>query len=261
MESGTNSTRIITLYGTVNVPKIDHYYINSDNGIKETNPGDAVVQQNLAQAYGDAIQGQQSCSYTDDSEIHRAPQNCYYFNHTNGQEFAFRYAQYNLADSARAYPYLTDRIVKASAGECFQYDVPGPANVTDSQDGNQDTWVWHFHNSTFNGTISIPRRDAAFDATTYIFNGTNPPPEADFQKCGHRCIWLYAWRSTGELTGRPPSLFQCPITVSDVYNVSDGKDWQVLPDDNAYYAAASIGLTGRFTSDWHWRQFRLYPWG
>lgn len=259
MESGTNSNGIIKRHGTVIVPKLQYYYIKDNNTVKDTDPGD-VVAQNLAHAYGEAVQGQQSCNYTDDSDIQNASQDCYYFSHTNGQEFAYRYAQYNGADSAHAYPYLTDRIVKASAGECFQYEVTGDPGLQDSQDGKADTWVWDFHNSTFNGTIPIPRREAAFDATTYIYNGTNPPPTADFQKCGHRCIRLYAWRSVGNLTKRPQALFQCSITVDQVSNVKDGKDWQSLPDHNACYAAASIALTGRFANE-NWRQSRLYPWG
>lgn len=253
MESGTDSTGIIRRQGAVNVPNLDCYSLNGQCINASSVP------QNLANAYGEAIRGQKSCNYTQDSDIQNASQDCYYFSHTNGQEFAFRYAQYNPKDSVRAYPYLTDRIVKASAKECFQYTVTNAAGTVDSQDGIQDTWFWYFYNSTFNGTISIPRRYAAFDSTTYIYNGTKAPPNEDFQSCGPRCMRLYAWRSPGPETKRPWAVFQCSITISEVSNVA--KDWQSLPDDNAYLAAASIALTGRPTSDGHWRQFRLYPYG
>lgn len=35
------------------------------------------------------------CNYTQDSDIQNASQDFYCFSHTNGQEFAYRYAQYN----------------------------------------------------------------------------------------------------------------------------------------------------------------------
>lgn len=260
MDSGTNSTGIIKRHGTINVPKLDCYYVNKT--CVSPNPFTKhVVAQNVAHAYGETIQGQQHCPYTEDSEIYSASQNCDYFRHRNGQEFAFRYAQYNPNDIARAYPYFTHRVVKAFTGECFQFDVRPRSRKIDSQDGLQDTWVWDFYNSTFNGTLFVPARDAALDATTYIYNGTNAPLDASLQYCGTRCIFIYAWRSPGPLTGGPPLIFQCPVTISDVSNVDKGAEhWQALPNENARYAAASIALTGRYTSDWHWRQFRLYPW-
>lgn len=262
METGTDSTGVVLQEGPVNVPKLDCYYYNgqcSDASVFST-------PQHLAHAYGEAIQGQKACNYTQDSDIQSASQDCYYFRHTNGQEFAFRYAQYNPKDSARAYPYLTDRIVKASASECFQYTVTKNPDKVDSSDGKQDTWLWSFHNSTFNGKITIPRRDATWLSTTYIYNGTRPPPNEVLQSCGTRCIRLYAWRSPHSPAATvnpvpsiksPRALFECYITISEVSSVV--KDWGSLPDSIAYYAAASIALTGRYTDDW--RQFRLYPYG
>lgn len=253
MESGTDSTGIIKRQGLVNVPQLDyHYFDGPRRGV-----GNYSVPQYLANAYGEAIHCRHSCNYTQDSDIQNASQDCYYFSHTNGQEFAYRYAQYNPKDSARAYPYLTDRIVKASASECFQYKVINAPDKVDSQDGIQDTLLWHFYNSTFNGTISIPQRDATYDSTTYIYNGTDVPPHEEFQSCGNRCIRLYAWRSPGPVRERPLTVFQCSITVGEVNSVV--KDWQRLPDNLSYYAAASIALSGIHTQDLHWRQFRLYP--
>ncbi|MCJ1423691.1 hypothetical protein MMC29_001575, partial [Sticta canariensis] len=156
IESGTDSTGVVLQEGPVNVPQLDCYYYNGQC----TNASVFSTPQHLAHAYGETIQGQQTCNYTQDSDIQSASQDCYYFRHTNGQEFAFRYSQYNPKDSARAYPYLTDRIVKASASECFQYTVAKKPEKIDSPDGDQDTWLWSFHNSTFNGKIAIPRRDA-----------------------------------------------------------------------------------------------------
>lgn len=257
MDNGSDSSGIITKDGTIKAPKIDCYYLNNKC---ITAAGSEIVAQALAHSYGESTSGQLSCPYTKESDIQGAPQNCSYFSHTDGQQFAIRFAEYDPQDLARTYPFFTDRIVKASAGECSQYDVIGGPSVTSSVgDGNDDTWVWTIStNSTFNNeTISIPKREAADDATTYIYNGTSAPPAATFQACGPRCMWLYAWRSGGKLTKTGHAVFKCPITVSEVTNVD--KDWQVLPDDIARYAAASIALTGRNAHDW--RQFRLYPYG
>lgn len=260
IESGKNSNDTIKRNSEVfDAIKLDCYYVN---GICVEEPNSApIVAQNLAHTYGDTIRGQRSCPYTSDSEIQNAPQNCYYFSNTNGKEFAARYAEYNPDDSARAYPFFSNRIVKTFAGECFQYEIfnfPNKIIKTDSHDGIQDTWVWEYYNSTVNDTIDIPRREAALDATTYIYNGFHEPDseEATRQTCGPRCSWLYAWHSKRNSTDRP-LLFRCPINVSEVSNVNN--DLQEVPNRIARLAAASIALTGRKTNDW--RQFRLYPWG
>lgn len=252
MEDGTDSTGITTKSGTVNVTKIDCYYVNNNC---MTFP---VTAQVLAHSYGETISDRLSCSYTAESEIQNAPQNCSYFSRTDGQEFAIRYAEYNPDDLARVYPFFTDRFIKASAGQCSQYKVLGGPSLASSNDGIDDTWVWTIsNNSTLNETISIPKRDAALNATTYIYNGTFPPPEATLQACGDRCIWLYAWRSY------QTAVFKCPITVSKVTKATE--NWQDLPDGIARYAAASIALTGRNTpiSPYvlSWQQYRLYPIG
>lgn len=225
------------------------------------------VAQDLAHRFGENIRARHRCSYTSDSDIQSAPQDCYYFHNKNGQEFALRYAEYNPDDSTRAYPFLTDRVVKASAGECFHYniDVEG-SRKADSSDGKQDVFVWSYYNSTFNGTISVPTCDTANDSTTYIYNGALPPQNATAQSCGARCMWLYALQNTGPLTKSPMMLVQCSINISEANNMIPDHDWQILPDMNARLAAASIALTGRYTYPngsvtKHWQQYRLYPWG
>lgn len=239
----------------INATKLDCFYVN--NQCKQATEGE-IVAQVLAHAYGETITGRHNCSYTNDSEISSSAQNCSYFRHTKGHEFAIRYAEYNPEDRGRAYPFFTDRIVKASAGECSQYDVYPTPSTKSSNDGNDDTWVWTiFQNSTVNETLPIPKREAAYDATTYIYDGTSAPPGATVQSCGRRCMWLYAWRSGGNLTNRKEAVFKCPITVSNVSNAHE--HWQNLPDDIARYAAASIALTGRNAP--HWQQYRLYPYG
>lgn len=195
------------------------------------------------------------CTYTVDSDIQDAPQECYYFNNANdGREFAIRYAEFSPHDSARAYPYFTSRVVKASAGECVQYNIDEGASFNnESNDGEQDVRVLHYFNSTFNGTIAVPTCDAALDSTTYIYNELLPPQNATSQSCGTRCLWLYAWQNKGPKTQHPMLLFQCPISISEVSNTTPHSqyDWQSLPDLNARLAAASIALTGRYNkSQW-----------
>lgn len=256
MDNGTDSTGIVTKNGIINATKIDCYYVN-DQCIASS--GSEIVAQVLAHSYGEIISGGLSCPYTEESDIQSAPQNCSYFSHTDGWEFAIRYAEYNPEDLAHAYPFFTDRIVKASAGECSHYNVVGnPMVVNSKHDGIDDTWVWTISkNSTRNETIAIPKREAADDATTFIYDGSSAPPDATIQACGDRCLWLYAWRSGGPITKRPPAVFKCPITVSEVTHVKE--DWQALRNDIARYAAASIALTGRNAPDW--QQYRLYPYG
>lgn len=256
MENGIDSSGIITKNGMINATKLDCFYVNDQCKKSE------IVQQGLAHAYGETITGRHGCRYTKESEIQSSAQNCPYFRHTKGQEFAIRYAEYNPKDRGRAYPFFTDRIVKASAGECSKYDVDHVSVISSGGDGTDDTWLWTIvKNSTVNETLSIPKREAAAEATTYIYNGFHPPPGAPLQACGPRCIWIYAWRSGGSTTNRGQAVFKCPITVSEMTNVDKDNDWQNLPDRIARYAAASIALTGRNATASGWQQYRLYTYG
>lgn len=261
MEGGTNSTGIIRRHGLVHAANLTCFF---SDGICAAAPETAQLQ---AHAYGDLVRSQTRCDYTDESQIKDAPQNCSYFRstRTGGEpEYAFRYADYNPSDVARAYPLLTDRIVKASTGRCLQYSINvNDSYAIDTPDGIKETMVWLYSNETFNGSISIPKPNGAFDSTTYIFNGISAPQDADLQACGPRCINVYAMRWEGKLTDRPKTLFQCPITVSEVSHTTN--EMQVLPAENARLAAASIALSGRYTNPngthfEHWEQYQLYAW-
>lgn len=263
MDGGTDSANIIRSTGVVNVPLLNCYY---DNGLCATRPkAPAEIVQNVAHSYGEITRGQLRCPYTSDSDIRVAPQNCTYFYNTANPEFAFRYSEYNPKDDARAYPYLTDRIIKTSASDCYQYEMINSSfHKIDSPDGLQDTWVLPFHNETYNGSIPIPRSNAAFDSTTYVYNETSVPQNLTMSSCGPRCISLYAFRSYGTATKRPSVMFKCSVMVGEVSNA--GNDTQQLPDMNARLAAASIALTGRYTNPYKsnirdWQQYQLYPYG
>ena len=48
----------------------------------------------------------------------------YFCRRTPGhREFAYRFLEYNPDDEQRIYPFLTDRVIAASAGPCFNYSV------------------------------------------------------------------------------------------------------------------------------------------
>ena len=263
MDGGTDSTNIITTTDMISVPQLDCYY---DNGLCATRPLAAPeIVQNLAHSYGEITRGQLRCPYTNDSDIRVAAQNCTYFYNTANPEFALRYSEYNPKDHAHAYPYLTNRIIKASASDCYHYEVNASAvYAIDSSDGLQETWVFPFHNGTHNGSLPIPRPSSAYDSTTYVYNGTSVPQNATLLSCGPRCISLYAFRSYGIVTKRNDTMFESSITVGEVSNVDN--DAQQLPDINARLAAASIALTGRYTHPngskvEEWQQYQLFPFG
>lgn len=103
---------------------------------------------------------------------------------------------------------------------------------------------------------------AAYDATTYVYNGTLAPQDATAQSCGDRCISLYAFRSSGTVTKRPNTFFRCDVTVSEVTNAQE--DAHKLSADSARLAASSIALSGRYTHEngqMEWQQYQLYPFG
>ena len=163
---------------------------------------------------------------------------------------------------------MTDRVVKANVGQCYQYDIDwSDSPVTSSTDGINDTQVLTFTNKTFTGHLPIPKADGAYNSTTYVYNGTDLPTNETQIDCGPRCLEMYIYR-LGDRTNLSSQaagdtyIFSCEISVSEVYNATE--DWHNLSDENARLAIASIALTGRFTNletDQDWRQYQLYTWG
>lgn len=263
MDGGVDSTGITTTRGMVSFPKIDCYY-NGGNCTTDVDQPPEVAQ-NEAHSYGEANLRERSCPYQTDDDIFEAPQNCTYFTRMDGQEYAYRYMEYNPADRGRAYPYLTKRLIKTSTGQCSQY-TPQHTYQEASPDGPESIRVYPFSNGTNDETLRIAVTDLAYDSTTYAFTGTNAPQNASASDvvCGPRCILLYAVRQYGPVTNRPEEIFTCPITVLDVINAQD--EAHNVPDDTARLAAASIALSGRYTNpnrsdDKNWQQYRWYPFG
>ena len=260
MDRGTDSSGIITHSGTSEVASLECY----SNG--NSCPKEPETPQSIAHAYGEVTQSYKSCAYGTDDDIKKANQSCTYFQRNDALEYAYRFREYNPADSTRTYPFLSDRIVKASPGRCYQFNIDANSVYPiDGTDGIAGTFVYPFHNETYNSSLAIPKADAAFDATSYVWNGTSPPQNDTEQSCGPRCVWLYAFQSIGVITHRPDLVFQCPITVEDVSGVSESDTVRNISDEIARLAAASIALSGRYTNPDGptrvWQQYQLYPWG
>lgn len=241
------------------------YYNNGNCTTDPDQPPE--VAQNQAHAYGEASLRERACNYATDEDIFKQPQNCTYFARTNGrefgQEFAYRYSEYNPGDQARAYPYLTKRLIKTSTGQCYQYK-PGRGYFELSPDGPDSVAVWPYSNGTTEGLLRIARTNMAFDSTTYAYTGLKAPQNASAVTCGPRCIWLYAVRQSGTVTHRGNDIFMCPITVSEVSDAQQPE--HEVPDSTARLAAASIALSGRYTNpngsdERHWQQFQWFPYG
>ncbi|KAI4184662.1 MAG: hypothetical protein LQ348_004519 [Seirophora lacunosa] len=265
MDNGIDSTGVTTSRDMVSFPRIDCYYNNENCTTDPDQPPE--VAQNQAHAYGEASLRERACNYTTDEDIFMQPQNCTYFARTNGrefgQEFAYRYAEYNPGDRARAYPYLTKRLIKTSTGQCYQYKQ-GPGYFEVSPDGPDSVSVWPYSNGTTEGLLRIARTNMAFDSTTYAYTGLQAPQNASAVTCGPRCIWLYAARQGGTVTHRGNDIFMCPITVSEVSDAQ--RPEHEVPDPTARLAAASIALSGRYTNpngsdEKHWQQFQWFPYG
>ncbi|KAL9607036.1 MAG: hypothetical protein Q9167_008012, partial [Letrouitia subvulpina] len=154
---------------------------------------------------------------------------------------------------ARAYPFRTNRIIKASTGRCYQYNF--------SKDNNEGPQVFYISNGTYNSILTIPRPYLDQDSTTFIYNGTKMPQNADRMACGPRCLWMYALRQRGE-EGKGV-IYGCPITIGQVLKASH--DYHHVLNDVARLAAASVALSGRPANlngkVKNWQQYQLYPWG
>ncbi|KAL8769310.1 MAG: hypothetical protein Q9209_004692 [Squamulea sp. 1 TL-2023] len=256
MNNGVDSTEVTSAPGTVSFAKIDCYYNNEKCTTDPNQPPE--VAQNQAHSYGEASLRERAYPYGSDDDIFDAPQNCTYFAHTNQQEFAFRYAEYNPDDRARAYPFLTKRLIKTLTGRCFQYKAGG-SYFKKSNDGPDSVRVWSYSNDTTDGVLRIARTDTGYDSTTYAYTGVQAPQNATAVTCGPRCIWLYAGRQSGVNRRGGDDIFKCPITVSEVSNV--GNPAHIVPDQTARLAAASIALSGRYTNPngsefKHWQQYQ-----
>lgn len=258
MDSGTDSKGIYTIDGTVKVARLDCYVAK---GACATVPA---VQMTTAHTYGELIRDQDPCQYTNDADIKNADQSCFYFQNNITGEYAYRYSEYNPSDPSLSYPYATNRNIRASSSQCYQYNIDWKNSpVVSGTDGDNDIRVFAFSNKTYSAHLPIPRSAGAYNGTTFVYNGTLAPQDAPFQSCGRRCVIIYALRLNSRGDGRLSNIYSCHVTVSEVFNATE--DWHQLADGNAVLAGASIALTGRSTRPpkdvTHWQQYQLYNWG
>ena len=261
LEYGLDSKGTYTTEDFLNASTLEYFY-GPDTKASSDAPD---MNMKIANSYGRLVRGDPTCFYALDGQISQEAQLCEYFQREDGQEFAYRFWELNPKDVKIAYPYLTDRNIRAYPRQCFEYQVRNPTYF-DTSDGTQCGMSIPFYNETYSGTIQIPRYNSAFDATTFIWNDSLAPQNATVTSCGPRCLQVFAFRSHGIQTNRSSAMFSCSITVSEVNNATQPA--HNVPDDVARIAAASIALSGRYMNmnpyrpgekDWH--QYQLYPWG
>ena len=229
------------------------------------------IEQIQAHLYGELASGSQRSNYEDISEVLSSDENplVWYKQIENQQEYTFRFSEINPQDPLRVYPRITNRIITVSSGQCYQYNITAGSNRPALDlNGDKAAVTWAYSNGTVNGSVTIPTEMSAFDSTTYIYNGTQIPQNETESSCGPRCMWMWAFKALGTFPidqDQPMALFQCPITVSPVSNVTE--DTQIVSDGMAKLAASAIGLQGRFTNPPQlngtkiWTQYQMYPWG
>ena len=187
----------------------------------------------------------------------------YYCRRTSdSQEFAYRFKEYNTNDPQSIYPYVTDRAVHAYSGPCYVYNnVSKP--ILQQEDGNPTVlWNWTFSNDSYTSTIAYPTQLDALCGTTYVYRGADVPQRDATQRCGDRCIWIWAHKTRcPTMPSDPdPAFYQCPISISNVTNTSLAE--HNIADDIARLAASAIALDGRKQNrPVGWASYQLYPIG
>ena len=235
--------------GTVIAPNLGCYVHNQACSKQEA------TRQGLAHSYGQLTLGSNCGTYTDIAEVLTSRDKYDYWCRrvpTDQQQFAYWFLEFNPDDTQQAYPWLSDRIITATPGKCLIYDevkfIEGPS---------RRIYTYKSLNDSDDGTIEIPYALEIPSATAYIYRGFHEPSNADQQRCGSRCMWMWAHRN---ISGKEGSRFyKCPITISDVTNTNN--DAQKFPDDLAYLAAASIGVNGRSDGTENWTQFQFSRFG
>ena len=167
------------------------------------------------------------------------------------QEFTHRFSEYSPNDTQRAYPWMSNRTITAHSGRCLTYNEKKSSSESLRRN-------YTYTNGSYTGWIDIPYAVEDPETTVYIYRGFYAPANAPAQKCGSRCMWMWAHRNFGG--GSLSKFYQCPITISNVFNAY--KESQNVPDDVAYLAAASIGVNGRQVPNTHaWTQWQFSPFG
>ena len=94
--------------GLVDFPKLDCFYTNRNcAGAPEANL-------TTAHNFGMLTKAGRKCDYNTDADLQTADQTCEYFGRPDGSEFAYRFLETNPNDKTTAFPYLTNRTIRAS---------------------------------------------------------------------------------------------------------------------------------------------------
>lgn len=255
LNDGTSWNDTYTRDGIVKAANLTCYF----NGLKHC-PVLSEVSQGLAHYYGETPSISTRAFYDEISDIEKSRNNPGYFCRRTPGEYAYRFVEYNPIDQQRTYPFLTNRVIKASAGECSTYWETKPPQKAIDTSGFLSALNFTITNGTVKDNIIIPQQSGGLDATTYIYRGLRAPPEAPSKKvsCGDRCIWMWAHKNEG--MGENSTFYQCPITISDVSNTN--KSTQIVADDIAKFAASAIALQGRVAgppTERIWTQYQFYP--
>lgn len=211
------------------------------------------VQQGLAHAYGESPSVPKNGSYDQIEELYKSSDLLGYYCRKTPGECAYRFVEYNPEDRLKAYPYLTNRVITASAGQCSTY------HEIRKHTPKADALEYHISNGSVNDNITIPVQLEGGGGTTYIYRGWYPPGEAKTFACGDRCIKMWAHQYAGP--DEPSTFYECPINISNVTNIQNGQnEAQDVPSDVACLAAAAIGLQGRQAKP-PYKQYQFYPYG
>ena len=220
-----------------------------------------MTQISVAHSYGELALRSSCGIYDDITDVQLSKYDYGYYCQRERQEFAYRFNEYNPNDTQRVYPLFTNRTITASSGDCFIYSQLGEPTLGRDTAGDLEASNYTYTNGTFNGTISIPKQSTGYSGTTYVYRGFNLPENATTYACGSRCIWMWVHKSLSPTENS--TFYQCPISISDVSNVTKGT--QNVSDGMARIAAASIALQGRWAPDGFgnkiWTQYQFYPWG
>ena len=222
--------------GIVHVPDLSCYYQNARHKACE----DHVTISTMAHSFGETIFMFNSTAYIEVDDILRDRDITTYFHRKipGQQQIAYRFNEYNLDDAQQVYPHMTNRTIYAEAKNCITYDdisvdPKDPQTLIYPDDTGEDA------------TIKIPQDFLGREGTTYIYRGFHDPPDAEFQSCGERCLWMWAYKNPSGFpkgSPEPTALYKCPVNISDVNNASMPEHH--IPDQVVKMAAAAIALRG-----------------
>ena len=260
IQDGTDWTGTYVTPGKIDAPDLTCFYHHLYHARSFTCDSSPETVHGIVHAYGEYAFGSLSegndCEFYDEiKDVLKSKANPKYFcRRTPGQqEFAYRFLEYNPDDHQRAYPFLTNRTITATAGECYTY------SVTDVDEGSIGGGKWSNYtitNKTVTSSILLPVKTDTFDGTVYIYRGFRTPQAATTWSCGDRCIWMWAHKTVD--SNNPSTFYQCPVSVHPVQN--SVQDAHNISNNIARLAASAIGLEGgKSDKENGWSSFQFYP--